>query len=103
MRLVKHFEPLWLIKGEKQTVEQAAADWDLPKREHSSKLFNARKTSDVLHMITHETGLYGAGALQDLALFGLLIPPNTAWVERGFSIMKKIKTADRNRLRCCQC
>jgi hypothetical protein len=73
-------------------------EWYEAKRKHMWRMCIRNRTIDVLKMIVSLDAFSEFPTLRKLALFALIIPATTAWVERGFSIMKIIKTERRSRL-----
>jgi hypothetical protein len=93
-RLMDHF-------GEKFTAaekENVKGEFAAMKDREKDRLRKKKNTSEVLKMMMTLQIFSAYPILRKLALFALLIPSSTAWVERGFSIMKIIKTERRNAL-----
>jgi hypothetical protein len=75
--------------------EKVLREWAVMKEKEKKALCKMSKTSKLLEWIMKRQQY---PTLRRLSLIALLIPSSTAWVERGFSIMKVIKTERRNGL-----
>jgi hypothetical protein len=92
--LGKHFSQ----KLTKEEGKSLLEEWEVVKREEWTHLCAAcnKNTADVLRKIMNLECFEKYPAIRKLALFALLIPASTVWVERGFSIMKLVKSERRS-------
>ena len=92
--LVAKYGPLL----EPDVAGQIDAEWDLLREKLITEFSDCRTAADVCQRIIRSPAYICFPNLNTFAQIALTIPMSTAWPERGFSTLKRIKTSSRNRL-----
>jgi hypothetical protein len=85
--------------GPSSLLEQAEPEWTLFREKLLLDFAQCRGAAEVCQRVIRSTGHSTCfPVLTQLARIALTIPLSTAWPERGFSAMKRIKSCQRNRM-----
>ena len=80
------------------TIDQSDAEWDLLREKLLTEFDSCCSAADVCQRLIRSPAYCTFVNLRALAKIALTIPLATAWPERGFSALKRIKTQQRNRI-----
>ena len=78
--------------------ELIIAEWQIFREKLTLDFENADAAGDVCRRLVRNSAYACLPCLLTLARIALCIPMSTAWPERGFSLLKRIKRRDRNKL-----